>query len=88
MVEEEQGVIECATYGEHSCPMTFPRAIEFSFNPGPWNIKEHLLVYIVYVAVGSPSAINVIVKRRLFNTNGKPVFRARAVPASVLNFDI
>ncbi|KIL58679.1 hypothetical protein M378DRAFT_15374 [Amanita muscaria Koide BX008] len=70
-------------------PMTFPSAIEFSFNPGPWNIKEHLLVYIVAnVTVGSPYAINVIVRRRLFNTNGKLVFRARAVPASVLNFDI
>lgn len=34
----------------------------FSFNPGPWNIKEHVLVFIMgNVALNSPYAINVIV---------------------------
>ncbi|TEB38095.1 OPT superfamily oligopeptide transporter [Coprinellus micaceus] len=43
-------------------PMTFPHAIEFSLNPGPWNIKEHVLVYIMAnVAVGNPYALNAIV---------------------------
>ncbi|KAF8628146.1 hypothetical protein AX15_004065 [Amanita polypyramis BW_CC] len=43
-------------------PLTFPHAVEFSLNPGPWNIKEHVLVYIMAnVAVGSPYAINAIV---------------------------
>ncbi|KAI5981197.1 OPT oligopeptide transporter protein-domain-containing protein [Pisolithus albus] len=32
---------------------------EFSLNPGPWNIKEHVLVYIMAnVAIGTPYAIN------------------------------
>jgi len=36
--------------------------IEFSLNPGPWNIKEHVLVYIMAnVATGPPYAINAIV---------------------------
>ncbi|KIL55880.1 hypothetical protein M378DRAFT_188634 [Amanita muscaria Koide BX008] len=48
-------------------PLTFPRAIEFSFNPGPWNIKEHVLVYIMAnVAVGSPYAINAIVTSEVY----------------------
>lgn len=35
---------------------------EFSFNPGPWNIKEHVLVYIMAnVAVGPPYALTAIV---------------------------
>lgn len=35
---------------------------EFSFNPGPWNIKEHVLVYIMAnVAITAPYAINAIV---------------------------
>ncbi|RXW15177.1 hypothetical protein EST38_g10679 [Candolleomyces aberdarensis] len=43
-------------------PLTFPHAIEFSLNPGPWNIKEHVLVYIMAnVAVGNPYALNAIV---------------------------
>ncbi|TFL07122.1 OPT oligopeptide transporter [Pterulicium gracile] len=37
-------------------------AIEFSLNPGPWNIKEHVLVYIMAnVAVNPPYALNAIV---------------------------
>ncbi|KAI5997043.1 OPT oligopeptide transporter protein-domain-containing protein [Pisolithus albus] len=32
---------------------------EFSLNPGPWNIKEHVLVYIMAnMAIGTPYAIN------------------------------
>ena len=39
-----------------------PHALEFSLNPGPWNIKEHVLVYIMAnVAVGSPYAMGAIV---------------------------
>ena len=39
---------------------------EFSLNPGPWNIKEHVLVYIMAnVAIGPPYAINVIVVTQL-----------------------
>jgi OPT family oligopeptide transporter len=35
---------------------------EFSLNPGPWNIKEHVLVYIMAnVAISAPYAINAIV---------------------------
>ncbi|KAI5988201.1 OPT oligopeptide transporter protein-domain-containing protein [Pisolithus albus] len=34
-------------------------SFEFSLNPGPWNIKEHVLVYIMAnVAIGTPYAIN------------------------------
>lgn len=48
-------------------PLTYDRAIEFSFNPGPWNIKEHVLVYIMAnVAVGSPYAINAVIVAELF----------------------
>lgn len=37
-------------------------SLEFSLNPGPWNVKEHVLVFIIAnVAVGSPYALNVIV---------------------------
>lgn len=35
---------------------------EFSLNPGPWNVKEHVLVYIMAnVAVSPAYALNVIV---------------------------
>lgn len=45
----------------------FLGSIEFSLNPGPWNIKEHVLVYIMAnVAVGSPYALNAIVVSELF----------------------
>nr|GAT56178.1 predicted protein [Mycena chlorophos] len=38
------------------------RSIELSLNPGPWNIKEHVLVFIMAnVAVGAPYALNAIV---------------------------
>lgn len=36
--------------------------LEFSFNPGPWNVKEHVLVFIMAnVAVGPAYALNLIV---------------------------
>lgn len=39
----------------------------FSLNPGPWNIKEHALVYIMAnVAVGNPYALNAIVVAEIF----------------------
>ena len=48
-------------------PLTLPRAIEFSLNPGPWNIKEHVLVYIMAnVAVGSPYALNAVIVAEQF----------------------
>ena len=48
-------------------PVTFPHALEFSLNPGPWNIKEHVLVYIMAnVAVGSPYALNAIVTAQMY----------------------
>lgn len=35
---------------------------EFSLNPGPWNIKEHALVYLMAnVTVGSPFALTAVV---------------------------
>ena len=35
---------------------------EFSMNPGPWNIKEHALVYMMAnVAANAPYAINAVV---------------------------
>ncbi|KAK1235811.1 hypothetical protein PQX77_000945 [Marasmius sp. AFHP31] len=44
-----------------------PRSLEFSLNPGPWNIKEHVLVFIMAnVAVSSPYAINAIVVSEIF----------------------
>ncbi|KAF8549183.1 OPT superfamily oligopeptide transporter [Imleria badia] len=40
--------------------------LEFSLNPGPWNIKEHVLVYIMAnVAIGPPYALNAIVVTEL-----------------------
>lgn len=48
-------------------PLTYPRVIEFSFNPGPWNIKEHALVFIMAnVAVGAPYALNAIVVSEVY----------------------
>jgi OPT family oligopeptide transporter len=39
----------------------------FSFNPGPWNIKEHVLVFIMgNVAVATPYALNTIVVAHKF----------------------
>lgn len=41
--------------------------LSFSLNPGPWNIKEHVLVFIMAnVAVGSPYALNAIVVAEVF----------------------
>ncbi|KAJ7647777.1 OPT oligopeptide transporter protein-domain-containing protein [Roridomyces roridus] len=43
------------------------RSLEFSLNPGPWNIKEHVLVFIMAnVAVGNPYALNAIVVSEFF----------------------
>ncbi|KAJ7350670.1 OPT oligopeptide transporter protein-domain-containing protein [Mycena albidolilacea] len=43
------------------------RSWEFSLNPGPWNIKEHVLVFIMAnVAVGNPYALNAIVVSEFF----------------------
>ncbi|GLB37836.1 putative OPT oligopeptide transporter protein [Lyophyllum shimeji] len=48
-------------------PLTYPRAIEFSLNPGPWNIKEHVLVFIMAnVAVGNPYALNAVVVSEVY----------------------
>ncbi|KAF8700923.1 hypothetical protein AX14_000602 [Amanita brunnescens Koide BX004] len=48
-------------------PITIPRALEFSLNPGPWNIKEHVLVYIMAnIAVGSPCAMGAIVTSQVY----------------------
>lgn len=48
-------------------PLTFRRAFEFSLNPGPWNIKEHVLVFIMAnVAAGPPYALNAIVVSEMF----------------------
>lgn len=42
--------------------MCTPTCLEFSLNPGPWNIKEHVLVYVMAnVAVNNPYALNAIV---------------------------
>lgn len=41
--------------------------VEFSLNPGPWNIKEHVLVYIMAnVAVTPPYALNAIVVLQIY----------------------
>ncbi|KAJ7689766.1 oligopeptide transporter [Mycena rosella] len=43
------------------------RSLEFSLNPGPWNIKEHVLVFIMAnVAVGNPYALNAVVVSEFF----------------------
>lgn len=35
---------------------------EFSFNPGPFNIKEHVLVYIMAnVAINPPYGMNIVI---------------------------
>ena len=48
-------------------PITFPQALEFSLNPGPWNMKEHVLVYIMAnVALGSSYAIDAIVTSQMY----------------------
>ncbi|KAI0314622.1 OPT oligopeptide transporter protein-domain-containing protein [Amylostereum chailletii] len=40
---------------------------EFSFNPGPWNIKEHVLVFIMAnVSIGPPYALNAVVVSELY----------------------
>ena len=45
----------------------FLGSAEFSLNPGPWNMKEHVLVFIIAnVAVGPPYAINAIVVMQVY----------------------
>lgn len=45
----------------------FLGSVEFSLNPGPWNIKEHVLVFIMAnVAVGPPYAINAVVVMQVY----------------------
>ena len=40
---------------------------EFSLNPGPWNIKEHALVYIMAnVSIGVPTALNAVVVAEVY----------------------
>ena len=44
-----------------------PRHLSFTLNPGPWTIKEHVLVYIMAnVSTGSPYALNAIVVSEIF----------------------
>lgn len=44
-----------------------PRGLSFTLNPGPWTIKEHVLVYIMAnVSTGSPYALNAIVVSEIF----------------------
>ncbi|KAF9029353.1 OPT-domain-containing protein [Hymenopellis radicata] len=44
-----------------------PASFEFSLNPGPWNIKEHVLVFIMAnVAVGNPYALYAIVVSEVY----------------------
>ncbi|KAG6873549.1 hypothetical protein C0995_014419 [Termitomyces sp. Mi166 len=48
-------------------PLAYPRSFEFSLNPGPWNIKEHVLVFIMAnVAVGNPYALNAVVVSEIY----------------------
>lgn len=50
-----------------SDPSIPPPSFSFSLNPGPWNIKEHGLVFIMAnVAISSPYAINAIVVSEVF----------------------
>ena len=40
---------------------------ECSLNPGPWNIKEHALVYIMAnVSIGVPTALNAVVVAEIY----------------------
>ncbi|KAG6332224.1 hypothetical protein ID866_6863 [Astraeus odoratus] len=59
---------------------------EFSLNPGPWNIKEHVLVYIMAnVAVGPPYALNAIVVAQMnYNFEAGYWFSALLVVATQL----
>ncbi|KAJ3994522.1 OPT oligopeptide transporter protein-domain-containing protein [Lentinula boryana] len=42
-------------------------SFSFSLNPGPWNIKEHALVFIMAnVAISSPYAMNAIVVSQIY----------------------
>ncbi|KAF8879185.1 oligopeptide transporter [Mucidula mucida] len=51
----------------HVCSPAAPASFEFSLNPGPWNIKEHVLVFIMAnVAVGNPYALYAIVVSEVY----------------------
>lgn len=57
----------------YTLPITtyrLPRGLggaELSLNPGPWNIKEHVLVFIMSnVAVGTPYALNAVVAAEFY----------------------
>lgn len=59
---------------------------DFSLNPGPWNIKEHVLVYIMAnVAVGSPYALNaIVVSEQFYDIKGDYWFNLVLVLATQL----
>lgn len=59
MVQQLDEILSSA----HQIPVGIdPHVIKFSLNPGPWNIKEHVLVFIMAnIAVGNPYALNAIV---------------------------
>ena len=51
-------------------PYRLPRwlgGMEFTLNPGPWNIKEHVLVYIMAnVSIGPSYVLNVVVVAQMY----------------------
>ena len=49
-------------------PITFLCSLKFSLNPGPWNIKEHVLVCVMhnFVTIGYPYTINAIVTSQMY----------------------
>ncbi|KAK0483128.1 OPT oligopeptide transporter protein-domain-containing protein [Armillaria luteobubalina] len=48
-------------------PLSSSTSFEFSLNPGPWNIKEHVLVFIMAnVAVSNPYALYAIVVAEVY----------------------
>jgi OPT family oligopeptide transporter len=60
-------------FAAYTLPITVYRlpqwlgGLELSLNPGPWNIKEHVLVYIMAnVATTSPYALNTIVVAEIY----------------------
>lgn len=59
--------ISVSKLGSFFHPLTHPHSIEFSLNPGPWNIKEHVLVFIMAnVAIGNPYALNCVVVSEVY----------------------
>ena len=47
-------------------PITLSQAVEFSLNPGPWNIKEHALVVMMANVSGDMYSINAIVTSQMY----------------------